>query len=47
VPQSKRANVFKEIVRWLVIQEKRATHRTVRQDIRLEITDGGTRCLLA
>ena len=41
MPQSERANVLKEIVRWLVTQENGATLQAIRQHIKWEITEGG------
>jgi hypothetical protein len=41
MPQSERANVLKEIVRWLVAQEKGATLQDLRIHIKWEITAGG------
>ena len=41
MPQSERANVLKEIVRWLVVQENGATPQAIRQQVKWEITEGG------
>jgi hypothetical protein len=41
MPQSERAAVLKEIVRWLVAQEKGATIQALRHHIKWEITEGG------
>jgi hypothetical protein len=41
MPQSERANVLKEIVRWLITQEKGATIQALRTHIKWEITEGG------
>jgi hypothetical protein len=41
MPQSERANVLKEIVRWMVAQEKGATLQALRIHIKWEITEGG------
>lgn len=41
MPQSERANVLKEIVKWLVSQEKGATVQAIRHQTKWEITEGG------
>jgi hypothetical protein len=41
MPQSERANVLKEIVRWLAVQEKGATLPALSHHIKWEITEGG------
>lgn len=41
MPQSERANVLKEIVKWLAAQEKGATLQAIRHHIKWEITEGG------
>jgi|MudIll2142460700_1097286.scaffolds.fasta_scaffold2802815_1 t-SNARE complex subunit (syntaxin) len=41
MPQSERANVLKEIMRWLAAQEKGATLQALRHHIKWEITEGG------
>ncbi len=41
MPQSERANVLREITRWLVAQEKGATYQALKNVIKWEITEGG------
>ena len=41
MPQSERANVLKDIVRWLTTQEKGATLQALSHHIKWEITEGG------
>jgi predicted transcriptional regulator len=41
MPQSERANVLKEIMRWLASQEKGATIQAIRHHTKWEITEGG------
>ena len=41
MPQSERANVLKEIVKWLASQEKGATVQAILQYTKWEITEGG------
>jgi hypothetical protein len=41
MPQSERANVLKEILRWLAAQEKGATLQGLSFQIKWEITEGG------
>jgi len=41
MPQSERANVLKEIMRWLATQEKGATLQALSHHIKWEITEGG------
>jgi hypothetical protein len=41
MPQSERANVLKEIIRWLATQEKGATLQALSHHIKWEITEGG------
>ena len=41
MPQSERANVLKEIMRWLASQEDGATVHAIRYHIKWEITEGG------
>ena len=41
MPQSERANVLKDILRWLVVQEKGVTLQALSHQIKWEITEGG------
>lgn len=41
MPQSERANVLKEMVKWLASQEKGATVQAILQYTKWEITEGG------
>jgi hypothetical protein len=41
MPQSERATVLKDIVKWLGSQEKGATVQAIRQHTKWEITEGG------
>jgi hypothetical protein len=41
MPQSERATVLKEIVKWLAAQEKGATVQAILQYTKWEITEGG------
>jgi hypothetical protein len=41
VPQSERAAVLREILRWLASQEKGATLQALSHQIKWEITEGG------
>ena len=41
MPQSERANVLKEIMRWLAVQERGATLQALSYHIKWEITEGG------